>query len=588
MLTTPSDYIEQINITTDELLLLDLITQFCRLHYNTEHGLIFDLIQKARPIASKRNLEKNLLIFDTYIAFHKWHSGETETTKKIIDEIRPSLLKKGLLAEYGLSIIIITLIEWSKGNVETCFNLINDASETIQKYPNNADAQIRLHWLRGVIYFDLNELELSLEHYKNVLKNKFVSFEDISLNNYTKVGIASIYSKTNKLDKAKKLFEETKNISEKFNMWMIEARSLHELSLINLKKDELKIATAQITRSLEIRKKHNATPAIVSSLITLSDILFKDEKWIEAIDILIEADKICSNKSLLPKKAIVAKKLCEIYELQQSFDKAFHYLKTYNSINEDLKQSNSNSLQFLQVKYQMIKALKEKEIKNRMNIELQYAYNTILEQKDKIEKQNEEKAILLKEIHHRVKNNLQIITSLLSLQSLEFNDEALKKLYKSSQLRIKSMALIHEMLYKSENLSTIDYHNYLEELIHSLLSTYTNPDLDISVNFDADSIQLELDIAIPLGLIINEIITNSLKYAFKGRSNGEINVSFKVKKNTYELSIGDNGVGFDPSKQKNNSLGTKLISNLTMQFNGKLTQSNGVGTSYCIIIPCQP
>ena len=587
MLITPSDYIEQINITTDELLLLDLITQFCRLHYNTEHGLIFDLIQKARPIASKRKLENNLLIFETYIAFHKWHSGETETTKKIIAEIRPSLLKKGLLAEYGLCIIIITLIEWSKGNVETCFNLINDASETIQKYPNNADAQIRLHWLRGVIYFDLNEMELSLEHYKNVLKNKSVSFEDISLNNYTKVGIASIYSKTNKLVKAKKLFEETKNIAEKFNMWMIEARSLHELSLINLKKDELNIAKVQITKSLEIRKKYNATPAIVSSLITLSDIHYRDEKWNEAIATLIEADKICSKKSLLPKKAIVAKKLCEIYELQQSYDKAFHYLKTYNNINEDLKQSNSNSLQFLQVKYQMIKALKEKEIKNRMNIELQYAYNTILEQKDKIEKQNEEKAILLKEIHHRVKNNLQIITSLLSLQSLEFNDEALKKLYKSSQLRIKSMALIHEMLYKSENLSTIDYHNYLEELIHSLLSTYTNPDLDISVNFDADSIQLELDIAIPLGLIINEIITNSLKYAFKGRSNGEINVSFKVRNNTYELTIGDNGVGFDPSKQKNNSLGTKLISNLTMQFNGKLTQSNGVGTNYCISIPCQ-
>lgn len=588
MLITPSDYIEQIKITTDELRLLDLITQFCRLHYNTEHSLIFDLIQKARPIASKRNLENNLLIFETYIAFHKWHSGEIETTKKIINQICPSLLEKGLMAEYGLCIIIITLIEWSKGNVETCFNLINDASETIQKYPNHADAQIRLHWLRGVIYFDLNELELSLEHYKNVLNNKFVSFEDISLNNYTKVGIASIYSKTNKLVKAKKLFEETKNVAEKFNMWMVEARSLHELSLINLKKDELNIAREQISKSLEIRKEHNATPAIVSSLITLSDILYRDKKWNDAIATLIEADKICSKKSLLPKKAIVAKKLCEIYELLEAFDKAFHYLKTYNNINEDLKQSNSNSLQFLQVKYQMIKALKEKEIKNRMNIELQYAYNTILEQKDKIEKQNEEKAILLKEIHHRVKNNLQIITSLLSLQSLEFNDEALKKLYKSSQLRIKSMALIHEMLYKSENLSTIDYHNYLEELIHSLLNTYTNPDLDISVNFEADSIQLELDIAIPLGLIINEIITNSLKYAFKGRSNGEINVSFKIKNNTYELNIGDNGIGFDPTKQKTNSLGTKLISNLTMQFNGRLNQSNGVGTNYCISIPCQP
>ena len=127
---------------------------------------------------------------------------------------------------------------------------------------------------------------------------------------------------------------------------------------------------------------------------------------------------------------------------------------------------------------------------------------------------NQEKEILLKEVHHRVKNNMQIITSLLSLQSFNITDKNTKKLFRNSQHRINSMALIHEMLYQSENLSKINYSQYLKQLIDNLISSFKGNKHSISIDLDVPDMYLNIDTAIPLGILINEILTNSLKYAF--------------------------------------------------------------------------
>ena len=197
-----------------------------------------------------------------------------------------------------------------------------------------------------------------------------------------------------------------------------------------------------------------------------------------------------------------------------------------------------------------------------------------------------EKEVLLKEVHHRVKNNLQIITSLLSLQSSFISDEQSKALFRYSQYRINSMAVIHEMLYKSEDISKINYGDYAEKLISGLITSMKGTENNISFKFEIPDIKLNIDTAIPLGLLINEVITNSLKYGIEGDSSGEIYMKItRLKHNNYTLFIGDNGKGFSEeiNFRNSNSLGLMLIHKLSIQLKGSIEKDNNKkGTNYIL------
>jgi two-component sensor histidine kinase len=197
-----------------------------------------------------------------------------------------------------------------------------------------------------------------------------------------------------------------------------------------------------------------------------------------------------------------------------------------------------------------------------------------------------ERDTLLKEIHHRVKNNLQVITSLLSLQSSFIADEEIKGLFRYSQYRINSMAIIHEMLYQSDNLSRIDYGAYVRQLASALIVSMKGGNANIDLKINAKDLYLNLDTSVPLGLMINEIITNSLKYGFKNRNTGMISIQFeKLKYPNFILYIGDDGHGFsdDLDFRNTKSLGLKLIHMLALQLKGNIEKDNKEkGTHYII------
>ncbi len=197
----------------------------------------------------------------------------------------------------------------------------------------------------------------------------------------------------------------------------------------------------------------------------------------------------------------------------------------------------------------------------------------------------EEKEILLKEIHHRVKNNLMIISSLLNLQSSYLKDKASKDIFLESQNRAKSMALIHERLYQSTDLKKIDFGDYVQKLSNNLYNTYVLDTSLIKLNIDVDEVMLDIDQSIPLGLIVNELVTNSLKHAFPQGESGEINIKFHTKDDKYMLEVNDNGMGFPPNIDYKNSqsLGLRLVTSLTEQINGKIEFKNIAGTSFKII-----
>lgn len=201
-----------------------------------------------------------------------------------------------------------------------------------------------------------------------------------------------------------------------------------------------------------------------------------------------------------------------------------------------------------------------------------------------------EKEQLLKEIHHRVKNNLQIVSSLLNLQSESIVDEKYLTLIKESHNRINSMALVHEMLYKSTNLNSIELKEYIELLSSSVNMSYSSPLKEIQFDYQMeDGIFLEIDMMIPIGLILNEIISNSFKYAFVGKTKGLISIRLKNNRHQLTLEVSDNGVGlkekFDIKKQ--GSLGMQLIQMLGEQIDAVTTIKSKNGTAYSISIPLQ-
>jgi len=199
----------------------------------------------------------------------------------------------------------------------------------------------------------------------------------------------------------------------------------------------------------------------------------------------------------------------------------------------------------------------------------------------------QEKEVLLKEIHHRVKNNMQVITSLLNLQSKTINDEHALSVFQDSQNRVKSMALIHETLYQSKDLSRINFAEYLQKLVAHVSRSYRIRPEAVQINIDVDDVSLPIDTAVPCGLIINELASNSLKYAFPADMRGEINITFEHGKSSYVLRVSDTGVGLpaDFKPETGKSLGMKLIRMLTDQLSGELQCHNGIGTTFEIKFP---
>lgn len=212
------------------------------------------------------------------------------------------------------------------------------------------------------------------------------------------------------------------------------------------------------------------------------------------------------------------------------------------------------------------------------------------QREEQIKASLKEKEVMLQEIHHRVKNNLQVISSLLNLQARNVKDPGTLEVIKESQNRVSSMALVHEKLYQSKNLDKINFAEYVNDLVNSLIRSYQSQSGRVKVSIDVESVALQLDTAIPCGLIINELVSNALKYAFPDCPTPEIKISMQTDAaNELKLVIADNGVGISPDFdwRQSRSLGLRLVSNLTRQLSGKLDLLRDEGTAFSLTFPAQ-
>ncbi len=289
--------------------------------------------------------------------------------------------------------------------------------------------------------------------------------------------------------------------------------------------------------------------------------------------------------------------LAQAYFGNKNFEKAYVALAEHDKLKAAVFTAEADQrISLLQTKFGV--ALKEDTIKLRdatikqqrskqtlimviaslLLVLLTVLYVTYRKDKNKtklLKKQHDEKSFLLKEIHHRVKNNLEVVSSLLALQSNQLQDDAAKNAMQDSQNRVHSMSMIHQRLYQGKNLASIEMKDYCFNLTAHVLDSF-GAEEQINVKCNMKPIELDVDTAVPIGLIINELLTNILKYAFPDNKKGTITITLEKKdRNTLLLQVADNGVGIQEGVIRGTGFGTQLISLLTQQLNGKMkTKTN--------------
>lgn len=375
-------------------------------------------------------------------------------------------------------------------------------------------------------------------------------------------------------------------------------------------------AKALLRQSIHLPNLKLPVHDLTQAKLLYAKILYGDKEYQKALGVLQEIEpEILKTNFLKSKvtfyewKAYVLKALQEKDAAYQALIQHKFYLDTLNaeakmSLEKDMEAKYLNQEKEAQIQIQKLQILKNKRERlvfvfamlvlllilgfaYRLSMQRKRA-NQLLGEKNKVIQQAlEDKETLLKEIHHRVKNNLQIISSLLSLQSRRVEDPKVLEAIQDGQNRVQSMALIHQNLYQNENLVKVDAQLYIDQLIENLVRSYNvNPD-GVTFSKNIDELTLDVDTLIPLGLILNELISNTLKYAFEPNKPGQVYLSLKQQENGLLLKIADNGKGFPPhiDLKSLKSLGFRLIYSFTKKLNGVLKTWNEQGAHVEIFIP---
>lgn len=470
----------------------------------------------------------------------------------------------------------------------------------------------------GIILRTQKEYKKAKEYYlKSLAIKKSLNNKKGMMYTYSNLAVISRYTGKNEeaLIYSKNALELSYELQDSYGI----GGELTNIGVTYRKLGQFEKAIENLLEGNKIFRDIGDAQTLAQNLNSLGDAYYSMRLYNKAISSYTESLSLANELNRQELRLVNVHSLSEVYASLNQHQKAWEYLSQYTELNKDVfNQDKSILIADLETKYQSEK--KQKEIielsaKNKLH-ELQiendlyrnkifiaiivisllimvlflFLYrskrnlsNTLEEKNRVIEKSLFEKETLLKEIHHRVKNNLQVISSLLSLQSRYIDDKNASKAIEDSKNRVKSMALIHQKLYQEDNLKGVNMNNYIHELTDSLVAAYKNADLTLII--ESEDMELDVDTVIPIGLIMNELITNSLKYGVKG-SNPELKISFAKKEDQLELIVKDNGDGLqeeiDFSKWK--SYGMKLVHSLSRKLKAEVSFTNDNGLEVKVLI----
>jgi len=396
--------------------------------------------------------------------------------------------------------------------------------------------------------------------------------------------LASCYNALRKYDLAEKYYLQSLQLYSSSNMdFEVSQEAQRSIARYYIERGSFNRAGGYLRKAL----KFNPPKLSAAALMDIHQMLFRVDSaqgnYLSAIDHQKKQKEL--NDSILDSR-----KTREIEELQIQYEteKRTNDLAALN--NKSRLQQNKLEKANISQRYTLaciallgiILALlyKQYKLKNRSNKDLQVQKEEISVKNTSLEKVLKDREWLLKEVHHRVKNNLQIVISLLNTQSSYLHDDSAKNALKESQHRMFSISLIHQKLYQSENLAFVNMREYIMDLT-AYLRDSLNPSGSIRFQFDLFPVELDINQAIPVGLILNEAITNAIKHAFGNKKDGKLNVTFRENNDdTVSLEISDDGPGFpvEFNIQKSRSLGMNLIKGLSGQLDGafSIRRTNGI------------
>ncbi|KAA1247924.1 tetratricopeptide repeat protein [Aquimarina sp. RZ0] len=520
---------------------------------------------------------------------------------KIAAEIKDPLLQGNALEE-------ISHVERRLGNNSKSFEASLKALKIYEslkliEHQSASYAQLASNYISDKEYkMAILYLKKSLDIYSN----------SDNLKNYaiTTLNLGEAYRLAGHLDSATTCFRQTIKYNDQIKNELISGYSLGNLGMVYAAQNEFGIAKKSLDTAILTLGKLGDLYSTSIYLAELGEIYSKQKKPELAEKKYLEAMKMAKEAGLKEQIRDFSAILRSFYEERQAYEKALLYQKMFQTYQDSLvNKENIQKIEQLKSGYEIDKRESKIALLNTINtnqkfavvsliigviILLLFAYllyrinkkikrtNIILsDQKEIITKREQEKALLLRELNHRVKNNLQMISSLLNLQSHELTGHPAKDAIVSGKYRVEALSLVHRKLYQEGVDTKIMMKEYLEELVLGLFHGY---DAKFNPHFDIINIGIHVDVAIPLALIINELVTNSLKYAYKKTKHPTLQIIVLKEVEDYlHIQIIDNGIGFDIKKSgENNSFGIKLITSLVEQLEGVIIQKNSKGTHWDI------
>ena len=549
------------------------------------------------------------------------------------------------LYTYSAILIQIGRIQMVRGNSEEALANLENALKIANEI-NNSYLMGHIYHFTGLVYQNQQKFELAIENYLKALpifEEKKITTQIpyllVSLGsalketkNYTEAlryytdalkyyqnsndrwglnelynYIGSAYLEMKNLDSAGIYFNKSLYLSKEIEEKSAECRALYKVGEILTTRHNYNKALEYLNNALELNVEIENDYYQVNILYNLGTCYAQKGNINKGLDLLQEGLSLADSLNFKYERMILNKEISNVYTELGNYKKALQYFTQYSDLNDSIYQEKVNkNMVEMEQKYQSQKQktelsqLKLNSIEQEIAMRKQKSVRNIFifgfllavllgilffRSYQLKKKANSEKEILLKEIHHRVKNNLQVISSLLNIQSEYITDNKVIGAVNESQSRVKAMALIHQLLYQEKNLTKIDFTEYLKELSSTLASIFQKPDTRVNVEIDASHANFDIEISIPLGLIVTELVSNAYKYAFEGISEGKINIKLQTAtKNKYVLVISDNGRGLPPNTDIYNmsSLGLKLVNILTSQLDGQFSYQYNKGAWFMV------
>jgi two-component system, sensor histidine kinase PdtaS len=498
--------------------------------------------------------------------------------------------------------------------------------ESLQIFETHRDSAQMSNALNniGTIYKNQENLELALQYHQRALDLRLLGDNQNAIaDSYNNIGI--VYRKKGDTNQALEYYQKSLEIREQTGNKRGRASTLNNIGTLYMDLNVLDSALIFLEKSMRIKALQNDLYGLCTGYLNIGEVYLKQNNFKKSETNYNQALELAKSIPVGEFEAIAYEGLAKIYSHYGNFAKAYEYQVMHDALEDSLYsaenqkriaelhaayevESQKNKIELLEQQ----QTLQELQISNsgllrnflillilaiiiiaamiffryrntlKLNNELLTAYSELRD----VKISKEEKETLLKEVHHRVKNNMQIITSLIRLQASTIEDPKILELFDESQNRIKSMALVHEELYRAQDLASVNVKEYLEKLVSDLLDAYSL-DKKVKLDMTVSVFKLSVDTLIPLGLIINEIVSNALKYAFPD-ADGILSINIEdVEDDIIELTISDNGIGFPQnfSFEKTNSLGLDLIKTLAEQLDGNVVFKNEGGAHYTITFP---